>query len=182
MIRKALRLEETCLKCGSHLIIKEGEHGDFLACPKFPSCKFTKSLPDDDLKIYQKPSPYCERCNHTGLIPFRNKGGKLIPNTFLYCDCHEINEYEHYREIGPEGFDFPCSYVWRAYYEETVFGRYLPALEPKELPPEADKVEPQWAKRQWSIVNQLRGMVQFLYSKETERRAKASKRKTYTIK
>jgi len=37
--------------------------------------------------------------------------------------------------------------------------------------------EPQWTKKQWNIINQLRGMVQFLYLKETERRAKASKRK-----
>ena len=38
------------------------------------------------------------------------------------------------------------------------------------------KEEP-WSKSQREIVNQLRGMVRFLYSKETERRANASKRK-----
>lgn len=26
--------------------------------------------------------------------------------------------------------DFPCSYSWRAYYQETIYGEYLPALEP----------------------------------------------------
>jgi len=37
--------------------------------------------------------------------------------------------------------------------------------------------QPQWTKKQWGIINQLRGMVRFLYSKETERRANASKRR-----
>ena len=40
-----------------------------------------------------------------------------------------------------------------------------------------EQPEPEWTKKQWDIINQLRGMVQFLYLKETERRANASKRK-----
>lgn len=39
----------------------------------------------------------------------------------------------------PNLFDFPCSYSWRAYYEETMYGRYLPALDPEV--PERDPVE-----------------------------------------
>ena len=42
------------------------------------------------------------------------------------------------------------------------------------------KEEP-WSKEQWDVVNQLRGMVKFLYLKETERRANASKRRKDTI-
>lgn len=111
---KALRLEETCPKCGSHLMIREGESGDFLACPRFPACKFTKPLPDNDLKIYQKPShpPYCAKCNHTGLIPFKDKKGNLIPHTFLHCDCHEINQPDYYQVARPEDYDFPISYSY----------------------------------------------------------------------
>lgn len=58
---------------------------------------------------------------------------------------------------------------------------YLPALESKEIPRE-DKVEPQWVKRQWGMVQQLKAQVLFLSNKINEMRAKASKRKTYTIK
>ena len=63
-------------------------------------------------------------------------------------------------------------------------GYYLPALKPTtentraEIPQEA----PDWIRKLWDTQNQLRGMVQFLYSKETERRANASKRETFTIK
>ena len=108
---KATRLQEQCPKCGSRLMIKEGEHGDFLACPKFPACKFTKPLPDGDLKIYQKPSPYCGKCEHTGLIPFKNKEGKVIPHTHLFCECNPqgySNSYPY--QYTPEMFDFPLSY------------------------------------------------------------------------
>lgn len=46
-----------------------------------------------------------------------------------------------------------------------------------ESPDSTTLKEEPWSKEQWTIVNQLRGMVQFLYSKETERRANASKRR-----
>ena len=39
--------EETdmiCDKCGSKMIVKNGRHGKFAACPNFPQCKNTKSL------------------------------------------------------------------------------------------------------------------------------------------
>lgn len=33
-----------CLKCGSGMIIKDGKHGKFWGCPKFPSCDGSKSV------------------------------------------------------------------------------------------------------------------------------------------
>lgn len=178
----ALRLEETCPKCGSHLMVREGEDGDFLACPRFPDCKFTKPLPAGDLKIYIKPSPYCEKCNHTGLLPFV-KNGKVVPNAFLDCSCRKL-EQEQYITIKPEDFDFPCSYVWRAYYEETIYGRYLPALEVQDFPEKTEPhfVDTEWTKRQWDKLNQLKGEVRHLSSKVNELRADASKRRQYDIK
>lgn len=201
----ALRFEETCPKCGSHLMVREGEDGDFLACPRFPACRFTKPLPDGNLKIYQKPSPYCEKCNHTGLLPFV-KNGKVIPNALVDCSCKRP-EPEHHESIEPEDFDFPCSYAWRSYYEETIFGRCLPTLEPElgeemmmnmpypkevqsypkrvsqeELPlstkeaPIVNTEEP-WTKRQWDTIKQLKAQVLFLSSKVNEMRANAPKKR-----
>jgi len=34
--------------------------------------------------------------------------------------------------------DFPCSYSFRAYYRETMFGEILPPLEPKEPPQDVE--------------------------------------------
>ena len=33
-----------------------------------------------------------------------------------------------------DAFDFPMAYCWRAYYRETVYGEYLPLLEPPNEP------------------------------------------------
>jgi len=58
----------------------------------------------------------------------------------------------------------------------TARNGYLPALESKEEV-EEEQPEERWISKQWDVINQLRGMVKFLYLKETERRANASKRK-----
>lgn len=142
---KPLRFEDVCPHCGSHLMMREGAYGDFLACPRFPACKYTKSLPEEeDLSIWEPPKPYCPKCHHTGLIPFRNKKGeipyfkskkgKIIPITSVYCECCQ-NEKEiyHYEPIHLEDFDFPCSYDWRAYYEEQWTGKSLPPIDLPEM-------------------------------------------------
>ena len=36
--------DEKCDKCGSGLVLKSGRFGKFLACSKYPDCKFTKSI------------------------------------------------------------------------------------------------------------------------------------------
>lgn len=104
-------LEKTCPKCGRHLICRDGKYGEFLGCTGYPFCDYTERGADEE-RIYQPPSPYCEKCNHTGLIPFV-KNGEVIPNAFLHCDCHPIYglnpEPEHYRKVKPEDFDFPMS-------------------------------------------------------------------------
>lgn len=50
----------------------------------------------------------CSICNGTGKIPFV-KDGKVIPHTFLFCECHE-DEPEHSQPLVPNMFDFPISY------------------------------------------------------------------------
>ena len=62
----------------------------------------------------------------------------------------------------------------------TARNGYLPALETKDIPLEADKVEPQWSKKQWGMVQQLKAQVLFLSNKINEIRASASKRKAKT--
>ena len=202
---KAIKLEDTCPHCGKHLIVKEGQYGEFLACPRFPACKFTKPLPDGDLKIYQPPSPYCKKCNHTGFLPFIKKG-KVIPNTRLYCECHQ-DEPEHYEPI----FDFPCSYDFRSFVEEQCTGQPLPSIDlPTKEGPQPFRVnlqgeppllsrrgggygrgasplleEPEWNKDQWQSVKQLKAQNLYLQKKLNEhidRSQKRIKRQTITYK
>ena len=87
-------------------------------------------------------SKFCEKCNHTSLLPFV-KNGKVIPNAFIDCECKQP-EVEEYTPITSNHIDFPCSYLFRAYHEETLFGRHLPSidLEPSiESPLHTEKKE-----------------------------------------
>lgn len=43
--REVIPTEHICEECGKNLVIKWGRFGKFLACPGFPDCKFTRSLP-----------------------------------------------------------------------------------------------------------------------------------------
>ena len=56
----------------------------------------------------------CTRCDGSGLIPFINEQGKIIPNAYLFCDCHPTYglhpEPEHTRPLRPEDIDYPVSY------------------------------------------------------------------------
>ena len=147
----ATRFEKTCPKCGSHLMIREGENGDFLACPKFPWCRYTEPLPDSAwdehntliLERRQLKNQYCEKCNRKGLLPFI-KNGKTIPHAFVNCECRlqiQEEEYDHYRDIRPEDFDYPMSDTFR----ELTFELYGSQVEQRSAftePEERITVEP----------------------------------------
>lgn len=127
-----VKFASLCPKCGSHLVLQDGQFGEFMACPRFPECKFTRSLHAIE-ETCEPPPPYCEKCNHTGLLPFI-KNNKVIPHVFLNCDCKE--EDEHYYPVTPEDIDFPVSYDYHRelcqYYGWTDPGAHLT----KELPDE----------------------------------------------
>ncbi len=64
----AVALEETtdeiCPKCGSAMIIKRGRFGKFIACSKYPECKYTQGMstgvlcPEDGGKIVERRSRF----------------------------------------------------------------------------------------------------------------------------
>lgn len=60
------KMKDTCPNCGSHLVLKDGQFGEFLGCPRFPDCRYTRSLrkteellePDKpDYSKFVKPLP-----------------------------------------------------------------------------------------------------------------------------
>jgi len=52
---------EKCEKCGAKLLIRYGRYGRFLACSRFPDCKFTKT-------IIQETDIKCPECGATVII------------------------------------------------------------------------------------------------------------------
>lgn len=98
----------------------------------------------------------CQKCNDTGLIPFKNKEGTIIPHTFIDCDCKEP-EQERYHPIFPEDCDFPMSDTFRGFPFENCGVPDPGYVQPHHLKPA--EPEPEWNKRQWGYVQQLESRV-----------------------
>ena len=172
------KMSDICPNCSSNLILKDGQFGEFLACPRFPDCKYTRPLQELE-ELYKAPSPYCDKCSKTGLLPFV-KNGKVIPNALVDCEC-KLSLIEHYDPVRPlpSDFDFPMSDIFRAYTYQYC-NQQDPLLE----------MQPPWGSREEELPdsnnisitdsirgegrgtyiehNHLRGMVLYLQSKLNE--------------
>ena len=76
--------EEVCDLCGRKMVVKHGRFGDFLACPGYPECTFTKPL------VVEMPGK-CPRC-----------GGRILKKTskkgYTYYGCeHNADKDESCR-------------------------------------------------------------------------------------
>ena len=72
--------DEKCEKCDAEMIIKESKFGQFLACSKYPKCKFTKS-------IIKKVGKTCPECEKGDIIERRTRGGKVFWGCSKYPKC-----------------------------------------------------------------------------------------------
>jgi DNA topoisomerase-1 len=70
--------EEKCDLCGSPLLMKWGRFGTFLACSKYPDCKFTKAI-TLEIKCPECQAPMVER---------RTKKGKIFYGCSAFPKCH----------------------------------------------------------------------------------------------
>lgn len=68
-----------CEKCGEMLVYKMGRYGKFLACPRFPDCRFTMAL----LKDIGVPCPECGG----RLLERISKKGRKFYGCEKYPDC-----------------------------------------------------------------------------------------------
>jgi DNA topoisomerase-1 len=77
--KKDIVTDIKCEKCGRFMVIKEGRHGKFLACPGFPECRNTKP-------IYVKIGVTCPQCGGD-LIERHSKTGRLFYGCSNYPKC-----------------------------------------------------------------------------------------------
>jgi len=90
--------EETdveCEKCGRKLIKKWGRNGQFLACPAYPECKFSRPLEGEDTVKLEGECPKC--------------GGELVAKVGRYgrfAACKNYPECKHTQSF-PIGMDCP---------------------------------------------------------------------------
>ncbi len=116
------KMQSVCPKCGSHLILRDGQFGEFLACPRFPECRYTRGLRETE-QLFKAPSLFCNKCKQTGLLPFV-KNEKEVPNTFIDCECKlALSEHFDPAKLQPEDFDFPMSETFRAFTFDFCDGK-----------------------------------------------------------
>jgi len=74
--------KKLCPKCQSPLLVRLGKFGKFYACSKFPECKYTESLDQNNLKIK------CPKCQEGNIVAKRTKRNKIFYgcNRFPKCD------------------------------------------------------------------------------------------------
>lgn len=94
---------ETCPKCGSPMVKKNGRFGEFEACSRFPKCKYIK--PKEKLQP-QNTTVKCPSCNVGTLVVKVATKGKNKGNKFLACSefpkCKYISPLKVLDELCPD--------------------------------------------------------------------------------
>ena len=88
------KVEGSCDKCGSELLMKVGRFGKFIACSNYPDCKFTKPI---DLGI-SCPEEGCKG----NIAPRRSKKGRTFYGCTAYPDCNFVSWEKPVGEACPE--------------------------------------------------------------------------------
>ncbi len=72
-----------CEKCGAMMVYKNGRFGRFLACPRFPECRYTQAL----LKAIEAPCPVCG----ARLIERVSRKGRKFYGCERYPECEFVS-------------------------------------------------------------------------------------------
>jgi len=75
---------------------------------------------------------------------------------------------------GENAIDFPCSYAWRSYYQEILYGEYLPSI---ELPKEAKTIPIKEKPTNQNELAQLKAQMLYIQNKINEHIDEGKKRK-----
>lgn len=78
---EVIESDETCDTCGRRMIVKNGKHGRFLACPGYPECKSVKAF---------KTGVKCPECKEGDLVERMSKRGKMFFSCSRYPECKHV--------------------------------------------------------------------------------------------
>jgi DNA topoisomerase-1 len=94
-LKKQLQEEskEVCPNCGRNLVKKWGKNGQFLACPGFPECRYTRPLEPDE-----RLNRTCPQCGGE-LVHRRGRFGR-----FIACKKYPACKYTEALTLG-----IPCA-------------------------------------------------------------------------
>ncbi len=98
-----------CEECGSMLVYKMGRYGRFLACPRFPECRFTKPI----LTYIEAP---CPKCGSRLLEKTTRKGRK-----FYGCEKYPECDFTSWDKVDTEKCKKCGHYMVQKYRKNSLF-------------------------------------------------------------
>jgi len=114
-------IDEKCPDCGSQLQIKFGRFGKFIACTNYPTCKFTRPLPEEQKMIEENSGEVCEKCGKPMAVKFGRFGAFLACSGYPECKnirkiqkgtgvaCPKCGEGEMIERRSKRGIFYSCS-------------------------------------------------------------------------
>ncbi len=92
---KPAESDETCDKCGSKMVVKEGRYGSFLACSAYPTCKNTKPI---SVSVGVK----CPSCGKGDVVEKRTRKGRMFYGCNCYPECEFVSWQKPVAEVCPD--------------------------------------------------------------------------------
>ncbi|MCX6762447.1 MAG: type I DNA topoisomerase, partial [Candidatus Moranbacteria bacterium] len=82
------KLGRQCPKCGGDLIMKFGRFGKFIACMKYPECKYTEKTAEEQKEEDENSGEVCEKCG-APMVVKRGRFGAFL-GCSKYPECKTI--------------------------------------------------------------------------------------------
>ncbi len=96
----ALDSGRLCEKCGSPLVMKNGKHGPFLGCSRYPGCDYILALHQHDGHIVKELGVPCPECGHELVLRQGRYGMFIGCSDYPNCQHIERQEPEEETEIS----------------------------------------------------------------------------------
>ncbi len=86
-------LDENCPKCGSQLVLRNGQYGEFVSCSAYPKCKYIKQN-----TIGMK----CPKCHDGDIVEKKARRGNIFYGCSEYPKCDFTANYKPVEKKCPE--------------------------------------------------------------------------------
>jgi DNA topoisomerase-1 len=87
-------LDENCPKCGSQLVLRNGQYGEFVSCSAYPKCKYIKQNLVEGMK--------CPKCGDGDIAERKARRGNLFYGCTNYPKCDFTSNNKPVPEKCPE--------------------------------------------------------------------------------
>jgi DNA topoisomerase-1 len=118
-------LDENCPKCGSQLLLRNGQYGEFVSCSGYPKCKYIKQ---------NTIGMICPKCKVGDIVEKKARRGNLFYGCSEYPKCDFTANYKPVDQKCPE-----CG---NAYLMEKTLKSGVYLVCPNNKKPSADEEAP----------------------------------------